>query len=139
MNQDNINKSGNLIVGEKLPVTRDQLKARIKEIIKKYIKETSTSSSCGSYNTPKAFGKVKDPVSSLGGYSVVGSSDTGTLDEKKEKESEKKPTTPKEKTPVVKKSGHDEPMIKQKSQLDKISDKLKSAEAEIQKFKKTGK
>jgi hypothetical protein len=116
MNQDNVNKSGKIIVGGKNPSFRDKLKSRIKEIIKKHMDEVSTSAavgggagSAGPIKTPNAFGKSKDPTTGLDGYTQVGKSNTGTISEKDSKDKEK----PKEKSKSSEKQPSSyEPIVK---------------------------
>lgn len=114
-------KDSKLIVGD--------LKEKIKDLIRKHMKETSTSAGAGSYMTPAAFGKVKNPTAGLPGSKVVGS-----IDEKK-KSKEEEPE----------KKGHDEPMIKPTKRkknplldpevrikkLEKIKNALQNAETEL--------
>lgn len=97
MNNDNVMKKGKIIVGSTL---REKLKAKIKEMIRKQMKEISTSGavggspadgSAGPIKTPYAFGKVKDPTTGLDGYKQVGKNETGTINEKEGKKSEKEP------------------------------------------------
>jgi hypothetical protein len=77
---------------------REKLKAKLKELIRKQMKEISTSGaaggspadgSAGPVKTPYAFGKVKDPTTGLDGYKQVGKNETGTINEKEAKKPEK--------------------------------------------------
>lgn len=97
MNNDNVMKKGKVIVGSTL---REKLKAKLKEMIRKQMKEISTSGaaggspadgSAGPVKTPYAFGKVKDPTTGLDGYKQVGKNETGTISEKKKKGDSKAP------------------------------------------------
>jgi hypothetical protein len=111
MNNDNVAKKGKIIVGSTL---REKLKAKLKELIRKQMKEISASGaaggspvdgSAGPVKTPYAFGKANDPTIALNGYKQVGKNETGTITEKegakKEKESPKK-SEPKPYEPIVK-------------------------------------
>ncbi len=73
----------------------NKLKDIIKELIKTSLEEISTTGGIAGYQTPFAFGKTKNVTAGLPGYSKIGDSDTGTLDEKKkEKGKSVKPAAP---------------------------------------------
>lgn len=136
MNNDNVMKKGKVIVGSTL---RDKLKAKLKEMIRKQMKEISTSGaaggspadgSAGPIKTPHAFGKVKDPTTGLDGYKQVGKNETGTINEKEGKKSEKSEKEPKKEPEPYK------PIVAEPTKAEKeISDherrlkKLKDLEA----------
>lgn len=136
MNNDNVMKKGKVIVGSTL---REKLKAKLKEMIRKQMKEISTSGaaggspadgSAGPVKTPHAFGKVKDPTTGLDGYKQVGKNETGTINEKEGKKSEKSEKEPKKEPEPYK------PIVAEPTKAEKeISDherrlkKLKDLEA----------
>jgi len=136
MNNDNVMKKGKVIVGSTL---RDKLKAKLKEMIRKQMKEISTSGaaggspadgSAGPIKTPHAFGKIKDPTTGLDGYKQVGKNETGTINEKEGKKSEKSEKEPKKEPEPYK------PIVAEPTKAEKeISDherrlkKLKDLEA----------
>lgn len=126
MNNDNVMKKGKVIVGGTL---REKLKAKLKDLIRKQMKEISTSGSVGGspadgsagpIKTPHAFGKAKDPTTGLDGYKQVGKNETGTITEKEGKKSEKS-----EKEPVKKSAPKPyEPIVKPKTPEEKAADEL---------------
>lgn len=95
---DSVDKNKILVGGKS---SKEQLKEKIKAFIRKQLKEMTTTANVAGYNTPNAFGKVKNPTSSLKGYTVVGEDKSDKTDDKKEK------------------TGHDKPMISTPSQEDK--------------------
>lgn len=130
MNKDNVMKKGKVIVGSTL---REKLKAKLKDLIRKQMKEISTSGaaggspadgSAGPVKTPYAFGKVKDPTTGLDGYKQVGKNETGTITEKEAKKSEKS-----EKEPAAKKSEPKpyEPIVKPKTPEEKAAEELSAS------------
>lgn len=126
MNNDNVIKKGKVIVGGTL---REKLKAKLKDLIRKQMKEISASGaaggssadgSAGPIKTPYAFGKVKDPTTGLDGYKQVGKNETGTITEKegKKKKDEKeapKKSEPKPYVPIV-----SEPVLPPKERLKQL-------------------
>jgi hypothetical protein len=126
MNKDNVIKKGKVIVGGTL---REKLKAKLKDLIRKQMKEISASGaaggspadgSAGPVKTPYAFGKIKDPTTGLDGYKQVGKNETGTINEKegkKSEKSEKEPTKKSEPKPY-------EPIVKPKTPEEKAADEL---------------
>jgi hypothetical protein len=68
-----------------------KLKEMIKELIKASLEEISTSGAAVGYSTPFAFGKAKNVTAGLPGFTQVGNTDSGTLDEKKKDENKAKP------------------------------------------------
>lgn len=129
MNNDNVMKKGKVIVGSTL---REKLKAKLKDLIRKQMKEISTSGaaggspadgSAGPVKTPYAFGKVKDPTTGLDGYKQVGKNETGTINEKEGKKSEKS-----EKEPAKKSEPKPyEPIIKPKTPEEKAAEELSAS------------
>lgn len=68
-----INRNNNMNDKKKLVLNAEtikKLKEKIKEIIRKKLKESSTSASVGGFSTPFAFGKIKNPTGGLPGYNV---------------------------------------------------------------------
>jgi hypothetical protein len=124
------NSADSLIVGEKSPSIRDRLKSKIKEMIRKQMREMTGSGavgggagSAGPVKTPNAFGKVKDPTTGLDGYKKIGSSE---LDEKKVEDSgNKKP----EDKPTAKPAAKPEykPIVAQDDELSVARKALKLA------------
>ena len=131
-NKDNVMKKGKIIVGG---TVREKLKEKLKNLIRKQMKEISTSSaaggspadgSAGPIKTPYAFGKAKDPTTGLDGYKQVGKNETGTINEKEGKKSEKSEKEPSTKKSEPKKSEPKpyEPIIKPKTPEEKAADEL---------------
>jgi hypothetical protein len=126
MNNDNVMKKGKVIVGGTL---REKLKTKLKDLIRKQMKEMSTSGavggspadgSAGPVKTPHAFGQLNDPTVGLNGYKQVGKRETGTITEKEGKKSEKS-----EKEPVKKSEPKPyEPIVKQKTPEEKAADEI---------------
>jgi hypothetical protein len=145
MNNDNVQHKGKLVVGEKNPNTlREKLKAKLKDLIRKQMKEISASGaaggsaadgSAGPVKTPYAFGKTKDPTTGLDGYTQVGKNATGTISEKEGKNSKKSEKSEKPEKPE-KKSGHDERMIKPEDTLSIAQKALKIATDRLDKYSK---
>ncbi len=145
MNNDNVQHKGKLVVGEKNPNTlREKLKAKLKDLIRKQMKEISASGaaggsaadgSAGPVKTPYAFGKTKDPTTGLAGYTQVGKNATGTINEKEGKNSKKSEKPEKPEKPE-KKSGHAERMIKQEDPLSVAQKALKIATDRLDKYSK---
>lgn len=127
-------KGKKVIVGSTL---REKLKAKLKEIIRKQMQEISTTSaagggggdgSAGPIKTPHAFGKIKDPTTGLDGYKQVGKNETGTINEKEGKKSEKSEKEPSKKEPVKKSEPKPyEPIIKPKTPEEKAADELSAS------------
>lgn len=127
MNNDNVMKKGKVIVGSNL---REKLKAKLKDLIRKQMKEISTSGaaggspadgSAGPVKTPYAFGKVKDPTTGLDGYKQVGKNETGTITEKEAKKSEKEPAAKKSEPKPY------EPIVKPKTPEEKAAEELSAS------------
>jgi hypothetical protein len=148
--QDNVKFSKPVVVGEtpKLPEMsakfKAELKKKIKEIVKKHLDEMSTAAAAGSGpgsagvpQLPMRRAKVdKSAVAkSVPGGKVVGSSDTGTLEEKKDET----PTPKKDKPEKKQKTGHDEPMIKPDDDLTIVKKALSVATKRLDKLTKKGK
>ena len=133
MNNDNVQHKGKLVVGEKNPNTlREKLKAKLKDLIRKQMKEISASGaaggsaadgSAGPVKTPYAFGKTKDPTTGLAGYTQVGKNATGTISEKENKKAEKGEKGEKE-APKKSEPKPYEPIVKPKSPEEKAADEL---------------
>jgi hypothetical protein len=148
MNNDNVQHKGKLVVGEKNPNTlREKLKAKLKDLIRKQMKEISASGaaggsaadgSAGPVKTPYAFGKTKDPTTGLAGYTQVGKNATGTINEKEGKNSKKSEKSEKPEKPEKpeKKSGHAERMIKPEDPLSVAQKALKIATDRLDKYSK---
>ena len=130
MNNDNVMKKGKVIVGGTL---REKLKAKLKDLIRKQMKEISASGaaggspadgSAGPVKTPYAFGKVKDPTTGLDGYKQVGKTETGTITEKEgsKKKDEKEKEAPKKSEPKPY-----EPIVKPKTPEEKAAEELSAS------------
>lgn len=139
--KSNIEKTGKLVVGGTM---REKLKAKLKEIIRRRLKEISTSAAAGSGpgsagvpKVPAWGGKVKDPTKGLAGYTQVGKSETGTIMEKEKKTKEPKSEKPKAEPkaePKVEKPEATPYVGKTTDPLDLIKAKITAAQKEIDKL-----
>lgn len=59
--------------------TVKKLKEKIKDIIRKKLKESSTTAGVAGFNTPFAFGKIKNPTGGLPGYNVSDKKKTNVI------------------------------------------------------------